>query len=339
MVRLALLFGLFALNISFQKLCGQITASQQTLIDVNEYIDRGLLTEAKEELNRCQFKKLSRQDKMEYYRLKGITYLLDDNVSLAGSSIENLLRLNPKYREHPGIDPFIFTDYLSDFKIRRGWVATIGMGVQHTSKRFTSKRFHLIGSNETVNKTSRLNQEYYIGTGYHFSPFLNLYMSYILGNNQLSEEFSMNDGTLYKMDHWARYHGFELINQFYVNKDKLNYLFTLGIGSQFLFDSYNQFESIRNNQPSYATQEVSEKLNNQQPYLTLGAGVELPVNNDKIFIHVSYRGFLTNYYQDARRFEDLNSIIDYQYIPDSYFLQQTTINMGYKKVLRYKIKR
>lgn len=339
MVRLGLSFGLVIVHIFNQYLFGQITASQQSLIDVSEYIERGLLTEAKEELNQCQFGKLNRQDKMEYHRLRGITYLIDGNEPLAGSSIENLLRLNPKYREHPGIDPFIFTDYLSDFKIRRGWVATIGIGIQHTSKRLTSERFHLVGSNETENKPSRLNQEYYIGTGYHFNPFLNLYMTYVLGNNQLSEEFSMNDGTTYRMDHWARYHGFEITNQMNFTRDKLNYLLKLGIGSQLLFDAYNQFESIRNNEPSYATQTLSQNLNNQQPYFTVGAGVELPINNDKIIINVSYRGFLTNYYNDANRFENLKSIINYQYIPDNYFLQQTTLNIGYKKVLRYKISR
>jgi len=69
-----------------------------------------------------------------------------------------------------------------------------------------------------------------------------------------------------------------------------------------------------------------------------GFGIELPLKNDKVTLNASYRGFISEYYNDAKRFNDLSSIIEYQYIPDGYVLQQMLFSVGYKKVLRYKLK-
>lgn len=338
MVRLKVSVLLTLIAIAILPVLGQISASQQALIDVSENVEKGLIIEAKEELNHCNYSNLSRQDKMEFQRLKGITYLLDGNKAIAREAIEGLLRLNPKYKDHPGLDPYEFTKYLSGIEIKRGWVMGIGMNVQSSSKSSTITHFHLVEAQPVEDFPTTPSLEYNFSLGYHYNPFINLYVSYISGNTQLSEEFTDINGAPYKVDHTADFQGIELSNHFIYEKQNINYLITVGGGFQQVSQAFNQYESIRNNEPLYSTNSVTDLLNVNQPYLLLGFGIELPLKNDKIILNASYRSFISNYYNDAKRFNDLSSIIEYQYIPNTYVLQQMLFSVGYKKVLRYKIK-
>lgn len=335
-VKNSILLTLFVMTII--PVISQISASQQALIDVSENLENGLIIEAKEELSRCNYSNLSRQDKMEFQRLKGITYLLDGNKEIAREAVEGLLRLNPKYKEHPGLDPYEFTKYLSGIKIKRAWVLGFGMSVQSSSKSATSTYFHLVESQPVTDVLTTPSLEFNFSLGYHYNPLLNVYISYISGNTQLSEEFIDISGVPYKADHTADFQSIELSNCFILENHNVNYLFKLGAGYQQISQAFNQYQSIRNNEPLYFTQSVKDLLNVNQPYYMMGLGIELPLKNDKITFNASYRGFISNYYNDDKRFNDLSSIIEYQYIPDSYVLQQMLFSVGYKKVLRYKLK-
>jgi hypothetical protein len=67
-VKNSILLTLFVMTLS--PVISQISASQQALIDVSENLENGLIIEAKEELSRCNYSNLSRQDKMEFQRLR-----------------------------------------------------------------------------------------------------------------------------------------------------------------------------------------------------------------------------------------------------------------------------
>ena len=338
MVRLKISILLTLAAMTIIPLLSQISASQQTLIDVSENLENGLITEAKEELSRCNYSNLSRQDKMEFQRLRGITYLLDGNKMVAREAVEGLLRLNPKYKEHPGLDPYEFTKYLTGIKIKRRWVMGFGMSVQSSSKSAISNYFHLVENQPVNDVRTTPSLEYNFSLGYHYNPLINVYISYLSGNTQLSEEFIDMSGVPYKADHAASFQGIELSNCFIFEKQNVNYLLKVGGGYQQVSRAFNQYQSIRNNEPLYSTQSVTDLLNVNQPYYVLGFGIELPLKNDKVTLNASYRGFISDYYNDAKRFNDLSSIIEYQYIPDGYVLQQMLFSVGYKKVLRYKIK-
>jgi len=334
MVRLLFLLSF----LMFQNLISQTSASQQALINVSEYIEKGLIFEAKEELNICNYSNLSKQDKAEFQRLKGITYLIDGNQEIAREAAKKLFRIRPDYRQHPGLDPYEYTQFLSTFQVKRNWVGQFGIAVQNTSRQNTIEYLHLIEAQPTQINASPANLEYYLGLGYHLNPFVNLYLNYTNGSSRMSEEFLDANRGNYLVEHSSQFNNLELTNNFIYERSLINWVLTFGGGIQFMNNAFNQYESTRDGQPLYSSQDVSSEINVEQPYYTLGLGIEVPMKNDKITFNLSYRGFLNEYFNIEKRFSSITSIIEYQYIPDRYVIQQMVFNIGYKKVLRYRIK-
>lgn len=315
----------------------QITPHQEYLSNILYEIDNGQISQAITKLDSCDYSNFSKTEKLEFHRLKAMAYLFDGNNAGAKTESIELLKLKPNYREFANTDPFEFTSFLSKFTVSDKIISGLKIAVQNCNRYDISKNYNMQIDRVNYQFNSENSFEAQLNIGYTFNKWIQLNALYILGNIGFTESFTNVNGTQKTIGFNALFNGFEISNKTVITSNKLSSHLNLGIGSQFLSGTYSQFQLNTESGSEYSSFQNLDYLNANQLYVSVGAGITLPVNSDKISIELTLRNGLVDLFNDDKSLSDLNANIEYQYIPDIFKLRQTIISVGYIKTLKYQV--
>lgn len=90
---------------------------ESELREAEDKYRKGFFDEAIDLLDRClNLEGISKDQRMQAYRLKGLAYIAKDYLNQAKESIKNLLELVPDYKPNPEQDPPAFRDLVEELK-------------------------------------------------------------------------------------------------------------------------------------------------------------------------------------------------------------------------------
>lgn len=321
----------------FAESFAQITPQQEYLSNILYEIDNGRISQAIAKLDSCEYLNFSKTEKLEFHRLKTMAYLFDGNNTGAKTESIELLKLKPNYREFANTDPFEFTSFLSKFTVSDKIITSFKIAVQNCNRYDISKNYNIQIDREHYKFNPENSFEAQLGFGYTFNKWIQLNALYTIGNIGFNESFTHVSGMEKTIGFNALFNGFEINNKTVITSSTLSSHVNIGIGSQFLSGTYSQFQLNTESGSEYSSFENLDYLNKNQMYVSVGAGITLPVNSDKISIELTLRNGLVDLFNDDKSLSDLNANIEYQYIPDIFKLRQTIISVGYVKTLKYQV--
>jgi len=347
----SLSLGFFILYINFSAFAQSVCS--QTLSSAQGDFDAGHMYGIPSKLKDCIDGGLTKQERIQAYKLLTITYLYIDDPISAENSYLNLLRLDPEHVLDPNIDPVELIYLSRKFTTAPHFTLNLARAGINFSK-------PTIIHNNGVDNTANSAEEYKIGFGFQFGTGADLNLN---EHFALSAEFNFGQSsfeyrnTLFNFDiqNVNEKHTWIQIPAFfkYTFEVKKFYPFVYaGYSYNLLLSAKSEIQLLDRTQsatdptsfnidpvtgPEINIKKARENFNSS---LVFGAGFRYRIKYQYISFDVRVNGGLTNLLDQDKQFEltdpDINELrFRYGYVEDDVRLNSISISIGYVKPLYF----
>ena len=327
-----ILFFCFSIFINAQDEC------KNALYHADKLYQKGQMQEAINLLEPCSKKYKDKEQRFEAFRLLGLLHQFMNNEEKTKYYIKEMLLLHPDYQKYPNIDPLEFTKLVNKFEVRPLLNAGFTTGYNRTG-------IQLIKSNSTYISP----QIYFPTTGYQFGgfaeymfkPFLSFRFDAMMNGVFVKHQVDSAGGWKQNYEETQQYFLFNLSTDYHQKIYKnLSAYCGIGYGVNSLLNSkvYFESENIETHSVQLATKDAVAERIKSQPFASFKIGLQYPVGKGFFSIDASYLYFMKNTVDANKRMNDLNFIMNNQYINDDISLRMMMINFSYKMPLMWSIK-
>lgn len=331
-----LIFSCLGSRLMAQNLCSK------TLKQAQENYDRGIISSIPDELADCLEKGFTKAEKIQAYRLIILSYLFEDNLEAADSTLYILYQTDPEYQYNPDVDPGEYIAFMDKYKCQP--ILSFGVhggmtyaqpnlvenfGVENTSEN-NGKYDGRIGYTFGIGTDIRLKDRISISTGLDFSNYYYLYDHIQYGYSHLAVEenqMALQVPVTVK---------FNILNNKFRPYVKLGASFSYLIFSELELSKENTEDG--SDEATGPSVDVMNQRNKLNFYGLGGVGAAYKLGYGYIFLDLKYYYAFDEVTDPEERFSNEELIYKYHYIDDSFYLNAFMISIGYYKSI-YKTKK
>lgn len=326
------------------------TNCAQTLRLARSTYDQGRLHELERLLGGCLTNGFTKQEKVEALKLLTMSYLYLEEPERADSSMLLLLKTDPFFEYNEDVDPQEFIGLYNTFRTKPIFNVGLKLGVNTTFNNVTANYYVSANGPGKLEYTPQIG--FQLGLAFERAIFQNSKMGFLkrltlapeilyvprtyglnnvqplLGDNGISIstfEGSVNQNWL-DLDVLVQY---KLIKDRKGKKSTFNPYVTLGPSVSYLLGSTLQavhtFKS--GNVTSGPDLDVTTTVNTLVYSVVAGAGVKIKVGGIYLTGDIRYQHGFSNI-TNAEKRTNLESALDYGYVPDDYTINNVSIMIG-----------
>jgi len=340
-----IVFVVGILNISFSQQQDCIFKLQEA----EKLYNQGLIEDIPGLLNPCIRTGLSKEDKLQAYKLLILSYLFDDDQESADKAMLDFLKFSPEYKISPTDSKefiYLFNSYSNNALYSFG----ISGGLNFTNI-FIREQWGNYDYNSTTDEYKaagfgyqvRLNVNRYIADNLEFvfeimlkqNKFENLATIPAFNNNDLNQQSYTETQTRFEIPLSITYD---------FDYGKIKPYLRAGASIGYLSNSLSKIRRLyidnsTNTDLKSPDIQIKDKRNMLNYWGVIGGGIKYQIPRGYIVLDVRYNiGLLNQTKPDNRIVKDSESIWKYHYLDDNFLLNNGTVSLGYVYLL-YKPKR
>ena len=327
-----ILFGLLPAGIYSQ----EAGSCAEKLKIAQSFFDRGQVEQVPDMLTGCLKSGFNREESLAAYKLLIQTYLFDDKLGMADSTMLDFLKKNPEYQLSP-TDHSSFVHLFNNFRVKPVVQISFHLGTNLPFLTFIDRETLASEPGSNIYSTKTLNLFTSVEAKYEITRKLEL--NFEAGYSQLSftnvEDFMGIQYTTY-IERQRRLELPLTITYDYMTFGKFTAYGRLGQGAALILNSTAKpsYDAIDVNNPnSYSGADIvrNDSRINIDLFTQLGAGFKYKIPGGFVFLEVrSNIGFFNQTVRGGNSAEDL--IDPYRYKDDNFHLNSLNFSLGYTKL-------
>jgi hypothetical protein len=310
----------------------------QKLNRAQKLYDAGRIKEVEPLLSECIKSGFTREEKMQALRLSILSYLFQDENSVAEQKLLELLHEDPEYKLNPAIDPAEFYQLYNQYRT----LPVISIGIVGGANRtgVSERQAYTVNSldNDKASYKSRLGfqagvlADILLYKNFQFNTgFLWNVKRFTYSKKLLYEDYSTVESQENQM--WI---DMPLSIKYVIGKNKLRFYGLAGVSTNLLLSANSRMSRVNVDESSAANAET-QNFRKQRRYLStsalLGAGARYKVGYGYLALEARYQFGLSNVTNADNRFlsEDGRLLFYYGYVSSDFSVNNLAFTIGYYK--------
>jgi hypothetical protein len=308
-----------------------------SLYEGNKLFESGKLQDCINTLEACLAKKNDREELIESYHLLAQSYQNLGNTEKAFVYIKKMLMLKHDYQLYPNIDPVDFSALVNKFTVSPKLYLGLKFGFNRNSVALKQSFSAYASTQRYLPKTGF---QFGLTADYRIKPTISVNGDMFFAGVGINHIIDNAGGWKQNYNEQQNYFLLNLSGQkhFKVTKNLGAYV-GLGFGVGYMASSNVFFESthLETKLTQQSTQNPIQTRNRLQTNINGVAGASLGVAQGLLSLESNVCYFLGKTVNPDKRMDDLNFIMNNQYVNDDIHLRTIMVNVSYKLPLIWKI--
>lgn len=315
------------------------TTCNNALFEANKLYETGQLQEAIDLLEPCYLgQNIDKEARLDAARLLALCYLFNQDEVMSDGYVRDMIEIQPEYQKYPNIDPqslkAIIDKYSVESALSIGFTAGVSSNHVRVIKSYSPSNTPSAYSSN-IGLTAGIECEYKLGklSSLRATPSLNLYsykreLNNVAGNKKVYLE---NMTSL----------GLPLVYRKYFTLKNWNVHTELGIQYNYLVSSFADMQSTKllDGTMTQSSTKTTPYRNRNLYGGTVGIGATTTLGKGRVGINLSLVSFIPNIAVPDARYDNVDFILDAQYIDSDFSLNSVAINFSYQLPLTYRIRK